>query len=328
MCPDDKPTAANPTVQRRVAHDMEDAVARALGGGKHVLAISGGADSMVLLHAAATVVPHEQLVVATYDHGTGDAATQAAATVVAVSRQLGIACIHERATSPGTTEAEWRHARWAFLARVAAQVGARVATAHTRDDHIETVFIRILRDAGARGLAALYASSAVVRPLLDIPRSVVHKYAGERGVTFVTDPSNLNRRHLRNRVRHDLLPAITAVHSTFGDELLTLARRAADWRARIDAIAATFSVMPDSTGSYLVPRNQLAGYPQASLQTLWPAIAARAGIVMDWRGTHRLASFTIEGESGQSIQLSGGVDVRMRRDVLVLRRQLGHGHGR
>lgn len=303
---------------------IHDTIAGALAerGRGYVLAVSGGADSMVLLHAAVAVLPRERIVVATYDHGTGPAATQAAALVADQASRLGVFCFTERAATPGRTEAEWRHARWAFLDRVARRHDASVVTAHTRDDQVETVFMRILRDAGPRGLAALYAPSSVLRPFLDTPRRAVHEYAASRNITFVKDPSNTDRRHLRNRVRHDLLPSITAAHPEFADELLTLARRAADWRARIDAIAATFSVMCDPTGAYLIPRQQLAGYSQSSLQTLWPALAARVGIVMDWRGTRRLASFTIEGESGQSIQLSGGVEVRMRRDALVLHHTL------
>jgi tRNA(Ile)-lysidine synthase len=305
-----------------IASIIHDTIARTLAERNrgYVLAVSGGADSMVLLHAVAAVLLRERIVVATYDHGTGPAATQAAALVAKQALRLGVPCITERATTPGRTEAEWRRARWAFLDRIARQYGASVVTAHTRDDQVETVFMRILREAGPRGLAALYAPSPVLRPFLDTPRQAVHEYAVLNEITFVADPSNADRRHLRNRIRHDLLPAITAAHPEFANELLTLAHRAAEWRARIDAIAATFSVMCDPTGAYLVPRQQLAGYSQSSLQTLWPALAARAGIVMDRRGTRRLALFTIEGESGQSIQLSGGVEVRMRRNALVLHR--------
>jgi tRNA(Ile)-lysidine synthase len=278
---------------------------------------------MVLLHAAAAVLPLDSLIIATFDHGTGPAATSAVAAVERETSRLSLDCVTGRADAAGKSEAEWRRDRWAFLEGVSKRYRAPVVTAHTRDDQIETVFIRVLRDAGPRGLSALYAPSPVIRPLLETSRAVVHAYAAKCNVIFVTDPSNFDRRHLRNRVRHDLLPAIIANTPDFGDQLLALARRSADWRARIDQIAATFTVMPDTTGSYTIPRQQLTGYTSDALRTLWPALAARAGVVMDWRGTHRLAEFTIDGESGQSIQLSGGVDVRMRRDALVLHREGG-----
>ena len=305
----------------------------------YVLAVSGGVDSMVLLDAAHSVLGRDRaseprIVVATFDHGTGPTATAAAALVARQARSLGIPCIVGRTARPGHTEAEWRQARWRFLREALEEQGTQgeaapsgrehrgtIVTAHTRDDQVETVFMRILRDAGPRGLAALYAESAVCRPLLEISRSEITAYARERQLPFVTDPSNTDRRHLRNRIRHDLLPAIGAVHPRFADELLTLAHRAAAWRRRMDRLAATFTVMSDTPGSYVIPRAQFAGYGVDALRALWPSVAARAGVVMDRRGTHRLASFTIEGETGQSIQLSGGVDVLMRRDAMVFHRR-------
>jgi tRNA(Ile)-lysidine synthase len=289
---------------------------------------------MVLLDAAAIVAKPGTLTVATFDHGTGAAATSAVQLVVQRAESLGIPSVVGSVSSgerqangkkggrvKSPTEADWRRDRWQFLAGVADRVQGAVATAHTRDDQIETIFMRILRDAGPRGLAALYADSPILRPLVDVTRCMILAYATARQVSFVTDPSNTDRRHLRNRVRHDLLPAISATRPHFTGELLDLARRSASWRAQMDEIAATFTVMPDAAGiSYVIPRPQLACYPVDELYVIWPALAARMGVVMDWRGTHRLASFTIEGETGQSIQLSGGVDILMRRGAMVLRR--------
>jgi tRNA(Ile)-lysidine synthase len=327
MVPDDK--AANAMDARLAMREIHAALQSALQPrlrgqkGMYVLAVSGGMDSMVLLHAAAAVCPLDRLVVGTFDHGTGSAATLASHRVKAQCATFGIECHVGRASTPGTTEAEWRRGRWEFLMSVAKSYGASVVTAHTRDDQIETVFIRALRDAGPRGLAALYAPSPVVRPLLGIARTMVQQYSDRCGITFVTDPSNADRRHLRNRVRLDLLPAILAVDPQFGEDLLDLAQRAADWRARIDQIATTFTMMHDATGSYTFPRPQFAEYSEDALRTLWPALAARTGVVMDWRGTHRLATFTIEGETGQSIQLSGGITVHMRRTAIVVQRDGG-----
>jgi tRNA(Ile)-lysidine synthase len=276
------------------------------------------------------------LLVATFDHATGPFATAAVDTVAAAAERYGLRFVTARLRiapddgrrrTSGGQEAAWRRARWDFLRGVAstAEPGAVVATAHTRDDQIETVFMRVLRDAGPRGLAALYAPSPILRPLLALDRAEIERYALERRVTFVTDPSNTERTYLRNRIRHDLLPAILGQRPGFAEELLALSRRAAEWRARMDAIAATFTVMTDATGSYHIPRAQLAGLPTDALRVVWPALAARGGVVMDWRGTHRLATFTIEGEPGQSIQLSGGFEVVMRRESMVLRRWRRHG---
>lgn len=301
----------------------DDTVARvraaiaALGPGPWVLAVSGGADSMVLLHAAAVMHSPATLAVATFDHGTGAHATQAAALVRDVAARLHLRCHVGRAGTPGRTEAEWRAARWQFLRAVASDAGARIVTAHTRDDQIETVFIRVLRGAGPRGLAGLLARSDIARPLLETPREIVRSYARSNEVPFVDDPTNTDRSHLRNRVRLDLLPALEAVRPGFGADLLGLSRHAADWRARMEAVALTFPLMRDSTGLHAFERAPFRGFAEPSLRVLWPALAARAGVVLDWRGTERLAAFTIEGATGQQIQVAGGVRVSMRRDTIT-----------
>jgi tRNA(Ile)-lysidine synthase len=195
-----------------------------------------------------------------------------------------------------------------------------VATGHTLDDQLETIFIRILRDAGPRGLAALFAESEVIRPFLHLRRDDIARFARTRRLAHVEDPSNSTRIHLRNRVRHDLLPAISRVRPGFPAQLLSIARRSADWRSRMADIADQLDAELGDDGSLRIARAALRGYDAESLRALWPSIAARANVVMDRRGTHRLAEFTTKGVTGGSIQLSGGVEVLMFRDHLLLRR--------
>jgi tRNA(Ile)-lysidine synthase len=165
---------------------------------------------MVLLTAASRLPARARrgITVATFDHGTGKAAGRAAALVARHAFELGFTCIAGRASTIGTREEEWRRSRWAFLRQVARTPGAQVVTAHTRDDQIETVFMRILRDAGPRGLAGLYAESEIIRPFLEMSRASLAEYAHLHCVPFVQDPSNTDRKHLRNRIRLDILPSI------------------------------------------------------------------------------------------------------------------------
>lgn len=302
---------------------VERAVETALAGYAHVvLAVSGGIDSMVMLAAASHLRSRARakMIVATFDHGTGKAAGRAAALVARESERLGLPCVAGRASTVGTREEEWRRARWTFLERVAARHSAGVVTAHTRDDQVETVFMRILRDAGPRGLAGLYAESEVVRPFLDLRRAAITEYATAHRVKHTEDPSNLDRRHLRNRVRLDLLPSITRRNPGFPEELLTLARASADWRRSLEDLATSVDATPAVDGVLRIDRSSLRGFDDASLRVLWPALAARASVVMDRRGTHRAAEFTIKGVTGGAIQLSGGVEIVMRRDHMLLRR--------
>jgi len=286
-----------------------------------VLAVSGGVDSMVLLDAASRVCPAQVACVATFDHGTGMWATAAADRVEACATALGFPLARARDSGARVSEAAMRDARWRFLRAVARNHRARVVTAHTRDDQVETVFLRALRGAGARGLAALFAPSDVVRPLLSLARSDVVHYARARRIAWVEDPSNASRRFLRNRVRWDLLPACQRVRPTFSDELLEIAARAATLRRELDVVVHS-ALRPHREGdSIVVARGLVAGYDAPMLRLIWPVLAAPLGITMDRRGTERAAQFTMQGRPGARIQLSAGFEIVRQRDRLLLRRQ-------
>jgi tRNA(Ile)-lysidine synthase len=299
------------------------AAASALTGKSRILlAVSGGLDSMVLLDAVAKTFdgPRTGILVATFDHRTGTHASRAVRLVSRRAKTLGLQCVSGLAEKSHSREHEWREQRWKFLRAAGDNFKASIATAHTLDDQVETVFMRILRDAGPRGLAGLFADSDVVRPFLSLQRAALEKYARTNRVPFVDDPSNTSRAHLRNRVRHDLLPALTRARPAFPRQLLTIAHMAADWREEMERTVEAIPVVVGSDGSLRISRSELAGYDEESLRWLWPALAARAGVVMDRRGTHRAAEFTMKGHSGGSIQLSGGIEVRMFRDHLLLAR--------
>jgi tRNA(Ile)-lysidine synthase len=328
------PAPAEPAAADAVRSATDALVAFVRDGDQRlVLAVSGGVDSMVLLHSVDRAVSsdagsdvRDRISVATFDHGTGAHATAAARLVYDEARGCGFDVCVGHASLSGATEAEWRAARWAFLEE-SSPPGAAIATAHTRDDQLETVVMRVMRGAGARGLAGLAALSPmttrnrpVIRPFLDVSRATLRAYAEHWRVAFIEDPSNMSRAHLRNRLRHDLLPAIHRLRPRFGEELLELADCAARWRAAVDAVAATLVSEGGVPAGIRVARHELTPYDSAALCVLWPAIAARAGITLDRRGTRRLAQFTTEGASGARMQLSGGIEVVRQRDWFVFRR--------
>lgn len=303
---------------------------------------------MALLDAVTAVaLTGRGIIVATFDHGTGVPAREAVGLVARESAARGMPCVIGRTGRALRGEAEWRAARWAFLRDAAACEEAIIVTAHTQDDQVETVFIRALRDAGARGLAGLYARSDVLRPLLGVTRADVARYASDRGLVHIDDPSNLSRKYLRNRVRLDLLPAIARVRPEFAEEMLGIARRAAAWREELEAVVDALGIERLDPGTLRIATDTLAGYDAAELRVLWPAIAARVGITMDRRGTHRAAAFTTiagapaaerqragqlgptggvevqanRGREGRVIQLAGGAEIARVRGGLILRRR-------
>jgi tRNA(Ile)-lysidine synthase len=263
-----------------------------------------------------------------FDHGTGAAARAAAEHVSQQVRVRSVPLRATRAEGLPPQEAAWRDARWTFLRRVGTEFDAVIATGHTLDDHLETVLMRALRDAGARGLAALHAGDGVLRPLLDFRRTELAAYASACNVTWVEDPSNASLHHLRNRVRHQLLPALERVNPGIARSLRGIGRRAWALRQDVDAFiqrGVPHELSEDAEGggrTLGVARSVLADYDLTALRLLWPALAARVGLVLDRRGTERIAEFTITGRPGARAQLAGPFEIARRGDRLVLRPEL------
>jgi tRNA(Ile)-lysidine synthase len=208
--------------------DLQDPVARALRSslptGTVLAAVSGGPDSMAMFHALCELAREREglrVIAAHFDHRLRADSHRdveavehvAAAFGVRIVRGDGDVAAHADA-SRQSIETAAREMRYAFLERAADDMHADViATAHTRSDHIETVMMRILRGADARGLRGISARRGrVVRPLLGVTRAETLEYCETRGVPYVVDPSNADARHFRNRVRHEVLPSLRQVY--------------------------------------------------------------------------------------------------------------------
>jgi len=192
-----------------------------------VVAVSGGPDSTALLHLLADLRDECALTlhVAHLNHGLRPDAGADAEFVRKLAAALRIPSSIETADVRALASAErrsvedaGRQARYAFFARTAAAVGAsRVATAHTRDDQVETVAMRLLQGAAWDALAGIpearpLGSVTVIRPLLEATRTGILEYLRARGIAWRDDPTNRDQRILRNWVRLTWLPALDAGH--------------------------------------------------------------------------------------------------------------------
>jgi tRNA(Ile)-lysidine synthase len=310
-----------------VSSTLVDSIRRTVGASlapydRVVLAVSGGLDSMALLDAAAATCDRARLIVATFDHGTGSAAEVACALVRRTAARHRVECVVGRA-APGSirrSEAAWREARWTFLrgVRGGEAHSARVATAHTADDQVETVLMRELRDAGPRGLAGLLAPSEVLRPLLHFRRAALVEFATAQGIEWTEDPTNASRRFLRNRLRHDILPALRRANPRIDEEMLELAGRAAAWRRETDTVANAVSKVDRGARAVEVGVAAIRDLDAEQLAVVWPAVAARIAVALDHRGIARVSSFSKDSRVGSRIQLSGGWEVVRSRHALRL----------
>ena len=220
-----------------------------------VIGVSGGADSMALLDA---IVRLEKFGIAAahLNHCLrGDESDADEEFVMSESRKRNVEYISERvdiaaisARTGRNIEAAARDARYEFLTRSALRFEAPyVTTAHTRDDQVETVLLRLIRGASPSGLRGIHASRplgrgiTLSRPMLDVTRPEVLEHCDRFGIEFRTDSSNLSLKFTRNRVRHQLLPLLRELNPEFDQALVRTA----------GMIGEDSSVLDDQAGDLL-----------------------------------------------------------------------------
>jgi tRNA(Ile)-lysidine synthase len=213
------------------------------------VAVSGGRDSLALLHATVQAArPLGVDVVALHvHHGLQADADTWAAQVERVCRRWRVACVVERLTGrPGrgdSVEAWARRERYDALARMAQAAGATlVLLAHHRRDQAETFVLQALRGAGVAGLAAMPNLACRdglrwARPWLAQPREAIEAYARRHRLRAVDDPSNRDPRFARSRLRTEVWPALAAAFPHAEAAFADAAARAAEARQALDEIA-------------------------------------------------------------------------------------------
>jgi tRNA(Ile)-lysidine synthase len=188
-----------------------------LAGECLVSALSGGADSVALLHALVTAGRQRgvRVIAAHLDHQLRAESGRDAQFCRELCDRLDVPLRTARADVSGRAarahvgiEQAARDERREFLRRVQTETGAvAIALAHTRDDQAETVLLRLLRGSGRVGLGAMRARTRhLMRPLLGVSRADVHAYLRAHRLEWREDPSNQDLRFARNRVRHELIP--------------------------------------------------------------------------------------------------------------------------
>jgi len=203
------------TVRRTIRqHDLAGARTRV------VVAVSGGADSVALVHLLRELDAAGELVVAGlahFNHRLREDASRDEAFCTALASACGIPIFVEREAVRARAEAAGQSiehaasvARHEFFGRALTHfVAERVAVGHTRDDQAETFLLRLLRGAGPKGLAAMHPRNGdVIRPLLQCRRADLAEYLDQRSIAHVEDETNADVGVPRNRIRAELLPLL------------------------------------------------------------------------------------------------------------------------
>lgn len=242
---------------------------RLLDSGEPVLAaVSGGVDSMVMLHVLREL-GHVCSVVHV-EHGLrGQEGEEDRAFVEEQCRKLGASFRFTRvdaaahASEKGLSlQVAARELRYAFINGVSAETGLKVAMAHHGDDAVETMFIHLLRGTGSHGWSAIKPRSGrVVRPLLCVDRASIETFAQTRGIPFREDSSNAESKYLRNRIRHELVPMLEQLRP---GARRSLRRSVAMLRelgkaAEIHTMAELAGILPSQDGRMRIPFERIEG---------------------------------------------------------------------
>jgi len=291
--------ARAPAALRLVADRAGRALAAAAppAGAGIAVAVSGGADSLALLHALRVLAGPRgwRLEVVTVDHGLRPGSAEDAAFVVDHARALGLGA-HLVTLSPAELEADRaagpegaaRAARYRALAAALPGAGCElVATGHTLDDQAETVLLQLLRGAGADGQAAMAVRDGwLLRPLLAVRRAETRACCEALGVAWREDESNADQRLLRNAVRLRVLPLLEELRPGATRALARaadLARHDRDWLdplvagALAGVVAERGSAGDATAGAVALLARKLADLPPGLGRRVVRAACARAG---------------------------------------------------
>lgn len=168
---------------------------------KKILAVSGGIDSIVMLHMFRK---DPDVVVAHFDHGIRPNSAEDCLFVRRAAEKYGLAFYSKRVElGEKCSEDTARTARYAYLRNLASRLDGQIYTAHHRDDVVETMVINLLRGTGWRGIAPFWDND-IQRPLIELTKSEIHRYAAEHQLSFRQDQTNTEDAYLRNRVRQSL----------------------------------------------------------------------------------------------------------------------------
>jgi len=294
-------------------------------GSRVAVAVSGGPDSVCLLHVLLELAPafDVSLSVAHLNHQLRGAESDEDERFVAgLAARVGLPFVRtgtDLAAANDNLEQAGRRARRAFFAGLKTD---RIALGHTRDDQAETVLFRLLRGAGLRGLAGIYPVTdddsdrpSYVRPLIEVTRGEVIEFLRGRGIPWREDSSNLDPRFARNRIRSSLLPELARDwNPQIGESLAQLATLAHDeerwWRSYLDDLSA--GILLARAGGIELRASTLISLPLAVRRRLVRlAISQVKGDLRRLEFTHVERVLELAAEAGGDGRLRlPGIDVR------------------
>lgn len=302
-----------------------------------LLAVSGGADSLTLLHLLVQLQTqlNIKLHVASLDHALRDDSAIDVTFVQEIAQKWNLPFVSKRLDVQKLAqsqqigiEAAARQARYDFLAENARKIGTNlIATAHHADDQTETVLMHILRGSGISGLIGMQPKSALpnhqdlflIRPLLAFHRQEIEAYCRRHGLEPRIDQSNFNTDFLRNNLRHDILPHLRQLNPQFDNVLMQLG----------DIVRLEQDFMQEEFDRQIKDHIHLGeslSIPRDIFRSWHPAMQRRAiifalihqGGEANFQHITKAIHTAIAGKQGAIAQFSGNIQLRVDYESLLI----------
>lgn len=305
----------NAFMENRVKQNL---IRLGLQSGHHLgIAVSGGVDSMTLLHSVCKLRREMNIIITVYhmEHGIrGEESIEDMHFVIEACRKLGIDCVTECADIPllaeqfgVSLETAARKARYEFLDRQQADL---IATAHHMDDTAETVLMNLVRGSGLSGLSGIpEVRGRYIRPLLDISREEIGVYAQRHDIEYVEDSTNEDIAYTRNYIRKEILPRLRDINNSAVRNIARTARLLGEDERVLDQLAAQSDcITMDKSGVYVDLEEIQNQNPAVKRRIIRLAISKKYDLA-DVENVHveSILELAQKGETAKRIDLKHGL---------------------
>lgn len=283
--------------------------------GKYLVAVSGGVDSVALLHMLQGQ-PGVDLVVAHLDHGIREDSHRDRQLVVGLAQSYGLPyVVHEARLGPKVSEATARDVRYAFLRQKMYEHGARaIVTAHHQDDVLETAILNVLRGTHRKGLSSLRSTRDIVRPLLQVSKEALVQYAQDQGLVWHEDSTNMNDQYLRNYIRRHLVPRLGKEGRM---QLLSYIAAAEVTNRELDGLL--WQSLQQQPAADTLDRRWFMRLPYAVAAEVMAAWLRRLGVSgFDRKAIHRLVVAAMTANPGKAADVDAVHILRISRESLQI----------
>jgi tRNA(Ile)-lysidine synthase len=271
----------------------------------YIVAVSGGVDSMALLHWLSNNYPDTNFVVAHVNHGIRSDAFKDENLVMETAQRYGYVFeVENYNLGEDASESLAREKRYQFLKKIAQKHQAvAIITAHHQDDVLETMVINMVRGTGRRGLSSLKTTDGIVRPFIDKPKAEIYEYADNNHIEWREDSTNQDTKYLRNKIRHQVIKNMDDSQKNI---LININKNIQNINFKIDKDIKSLTRRGLHKGAPVLNRNWFIMLPHdVSTEVIRHLLEENGSTNIDKKTIERVTIYIKTKPAGKTIEVSG-----------------------